>query len=122
MQSKVKLLSKPIAVEVLKIENVGIGLQDQKDRAAGPEKDWRGREIQEQQEELDDDQVNLNNMYLDSALAVGGNNRAADGGAQRMFKLLVTDGINQFDLMEYQHWSHIQGIDEGAKVLLKPTD
>ena len=33
-------------------------------------------------------------MYLDSALAVGGNNKAVDGGAGRMFKLKVTDGVN----------------------------
>ena len=61
-------------------------------------------------------------MYLDSALAVGGNNKAVDGGAGRMFKLKVTDGVNQFDMMELKHWSHIRELSVGTKLLIKPTN
>ena len=40
MVRDVKLLYKNIIVEVLKEENIGISIQEQNDRAAGPEKDF----------------------------------------------------------------------------------
>ena len=70
-------------------------------------------------QEDDGEEERLQNEYLDSSLKVEGRKKATDGGQNRMFKFLVTDGVNKFFCIEYRRFPSLT-IIEGQKYLLKP--
>lgn len=47
----------------------------------------------------------IESNYLDPSLEVKGRQKAADGGANRMWLLKVTDGVNVFELMETKRFN-----------------